>query len=167
MDPIDLLKHAEALLRSHKGAPKQIDLRRSISAAYYALFHCILRATADELIGSSAKARRSAAYALVYRGFEHSHMKAVCTDLSKAEIPSKFFDVFATKQLPPTFRETAGVFVSLQDARHLADYVPAHRFSKSDAKIAISNASLGFAHMRAGKGPFYRAFLLSMLLRVR
>ena len=167
MDPIDLIKHAQALLHSRKGAPKQVDLRRAVSAAYYAVFHAVLRAAADELVGSSQAARKSAAYAIIYRGYEHAQMKSACIDLSKPHMPPRLAAVFGTRQLPQLYRSTARVFVTLQEARHLADYAPTHRFYKSEAATAISQANFGVANILYGSGPIRKAFLLALLLRIR
>ena len=47
------------------GAPRQADLRRAISAAYYGVFHAVATEAADEFVGRTQ--RDSARYALVYR----------------------------------------------------------------------------------------------------
>lgn len=38
----DLLAQAEALARLDAKKPKQVNLRRAISSAYYAVFHCLV-----------------------------------------------------------------------------------------------------------------------------
>ncbi len=167
MDPIDLIRHAQALLHPRKGAPKQVDLRRAISAAYYAAFHAVLRAAADEFVGSSKAARKSAAYELVYRGYEHAQMKSACLDLSKPQMPARFAAIFGAQHLPQMYRSTAIVFVALQEARHLADYAPTRRFYKSEAATAIKQASFCVVNVLGGSGPVRKAFLLALLLRVR
>jgi hypothetical protein len=131
------------------------------------MFHAILRATADELVGSGTAARKSPAYALIYRGFEHAQMKSVCADLSKPRLPYKMESVFGVQQLPQLYRATARVFVTLQEARHLADYAPSQRFYKSEAKTAITQAKFGVGNILYGSGQVRRMFLVSMLLRVR
>ena len=43
----DLIQTARKLVIGGMGRPLQSDLRRSISTAYYAMFHCVARAYAD------------------------------------------------------------------------------------------------------------------------
>ena len=56
-------------------------LRRAVSAAYYALFHHVLRTGADRFIGTSR--RHTAGYAMLYRSFAHARMKDVCQEIDK------------------------------------------------------------------------------------
>lgn len=59
MNPFDLLEAARILaLADEQGAPRQANLRRALSTAYYALFHCLARCAADTVVGA-LKARRS------------------------------------------------------------------------------------------------------------
>ncbi len=55
----DLLETAARLLslRRLRGRPKQADLRRAISTAYYAVFHALCRMCADSLTGKGKKTR--------------------------------------------------------------------------------------------------------------
>jgi uncharacterized protein (UPF0332 family) len=38
----ELLQQAKELVHNNPGAPTQADLRRSVSSAYYALFHLLI-----------------------------------------------------------------------------------------------------------------------------
>ena len=69
----DLLAQATHLAQVDKGKPKQANLRRSISVAYYALFHLLIGAGAS-CAGSKLNA---AGRATVMRSFEHANMKTV------------------------------------------------------------------------------------------
>jgi hypothetical protein len=51
-DPDRLLEQAETLISNHSD---ETDLRRAVSAAYYALFHYALRAATDMMIGSASR----------------------------------------------------------------------------------------------------------------
>ena len=167
MDSRELIRHANRLIKSQRGAPKQIDLRRAISAAYYALFHCFLRAAADDLIGVTAKAQRSASYLLVYRAFEHSTMRQICQDAAKPKLPPKLAIALAIEQFPKEIRYAANVFADLQDLRHKADYNPHFRFYKSDAIDAAVRAAFATTQFEAADKETRRLFLLSMLFRIR
>jgi len=61
-----LLDQANRLIApAGRGAARQVDLRRAISNAYYAVFHGLLAAAADEFIGRAR--RHSADYDPVIR----------------------------------------------------------------------------------------------------
>ena len=57
MNPQDLLRIAEGLARgalsSGRGRPRQAELRRAVSAAYYALFHTLALCGASTLVGAA------------------------------------------------------------------------------------------------------------------
>jgi hypothetical protein len=65
-----LLDQATRLIApTASGVPRQADLRRAISTAYYGLFHAVCAAAADEFVGTGQ--RTSGRYSLVYRRVEH------------------------------------------------------------------------------------------------
>src|SRR5947207_6601479 len=52
-NPEHLLQQAEKLIGAPTlGQPRQVDIRRAISAAYYALFHAASIEAADNLVGA-------------------------------------------------------------------------------------------------------------------
>jgi uncharacterized protein (UPF0332 family) len=167
MDSRELIRHANRLIKSQRGAPKQIDLRRAISAAYYAVFHCFLRTAADDLVGTNRKSRRSSSYALVYRAFDHSNMLRICQEATKAQLPEKLSAALNQKQFPVEIRYAANVFADLQDWRHKADYSPNIRFNKSEAVDAAVRAAFATTQFEAADKEARRLFLLSMLFRIR
>lgn len=87
MNPSDLIETARVLLSSAKGTPTEASLRRAVSSAYYALFHCLSRECADLLIGGSGSDRSEAAWRQVYRALEHGPAKTKC---KKRQIIRKF-----------------------------------------------------------------------------
>lgn len=167
MEPEDLIKHAQRLIKSGKGKPKQVELKRAVSAAYYSLFHRFLKAAADDLIGSTATARRSSAYKLIYRGFEHSRMRTTAIDATKATMPPKLVEASGYTQFSEQIQAAARAFVELQQKRHSADYDPQFRFSKSDARVAIELAIFGGGMFDIANATERRSFLLCMLMPQR
>ena len=167
MDPYELIRHANRLIKAQRGAPKQIDLRRAISATYYALFHCLLRAAADNLIGSTGKARKSAAYSLVYRAYEHGSMLQLCQHASKGKLPPKVSAVLSSDSVSKEIQYVADAFTDLQGLRHKADYDPNIRFYKSDALAASVRAAFAITQFEAADAEARRLFLLAMLLKPR
>ena len=53
LNPDHFFEQADTLMAPPAGAPRQVDLRRAISNAYYGVFHAILAAAADEYAESS------------------------------------------------------------------------------------------------------------------
>ena len=51
--PRDLIATARRTVGTGPGAPRQSDLRRAVSTAYCALFHCLARSSADTLVGKT------------------------------------------------------------------------------------------------------------------
>jgi shikimate 5-dehydrogenase len=103
-DPNELLAVARLLIDETSGPASDAQLRRAVSTAYYAVFHKILRETADRFVGPDHSSK--AAYRLVYRNFDHNRVREVCLRLSLE------------------MRDFASSFPFLQSARHRADYAP-------------------------------------------
>jgi len=57
--PLDLLDTAHDLVSARSGRPKQGHLRRSVSSAYYAMFHALARCCADLSIGGSGSKQQT------------------------------------------------------------------------------------------------------------
>lgn len=73
----DLLIQASALLSLDARRPRQANLRRAISTAYYAVFHAIGYQVGRQVVG--LKQQDSELRTLVCRSLEHAEMKAVLT----------------------------------------------------------------------------------------
>ena len=113
MRALDLIAAAK-LLADHprRGRPPEANLRRAISTAYYALFHCLAENCADMMVGSSGAGRSREAWRQVYRALEHGMGRRRCGDRNA-------ISVFASE-----IRQFAQLFVQMQDLRHSADYDP-------------------------------------------
>lgn len=75
MIPRDLLAQADHLCRLSPKRPKQANLRRAVSASYYAVFHALCRSNADALVGKGA-ARPTRAWMQTYRALDHAQQRA-------------------------------------------------------------------------------------------
>ena len=122
MQPLDLIKTARRL-SDPRGSkkPRQSDLKRAVSTAYYAIFHTLCRNCADCLIGKTKASRSEPAWRQAYRAVEHSHAKNQCKNKA---ILAKF---------PQDIQNFAELFTALQEKRHAADYDPLSRFDKLEA----------------------------------
>jgi hypothetical protein len=88
LNPDDLIAQATKLIRPPpKGLPLQVDLRRAISAACYAVFHATLSAVADTLAGRAH--RVSLHYALAYRSVDHRAFKTLCEVVRRSPLSPK------------------------------------------------------------------------------
>ena len=157
--PEHLFEQANALIR---GAARETDLRRAISNAYYALFHFVLTAAADMVVGADQRA--TARYSFVYRSVEHSQLRAVCSQV-RATAPQNV-------ALCPTggfggIADFARITLNLQELRNQADYDPSKEFSSSDAEIEVSNARQAIKWFQEGSLEQQQAFLTMVLFKSR
>lgn len=75
----DLLEQAVTLAHHGTGRPNQASVRRSISAAYYACFHLLTGAAAQEVV----RGQRPVEGEAIRRSITHDDMKQVCLSSSR------------------------------------------------------------------------------------
>ncbi len=127
MQPIDLISTAKHLVSERgKGTSWQVDLKRSLSTTYFAMFHALCWNCADSLVGSSEVERSEPAWDQAYRAVEHGFAK------------KQFRNKAIMKQFPETIQDFGIKFVDLQDKRHLADYDPGYIISVSEVLTEIN-----------------------------
>ena len=113
MTALDFIASARLLAgASGPGRPLEANLRRAISTAYYALFHCLAQCCADMVVGGPGAARDQDAWRQVYRALQHGAARNRCRE---REAMAKF---------PPEIRDFAYHFVRFQVMRNSADYDP-------------------------------------------
>lgn len=149
MTPDDLVGQARRLLRASPTRPRDVDLRRAVSAGYYALFHVIAGEAANLLVGTSGTNRSEKAWRQVYRALHHGDAKTRCENLPPG------FD--------RAFRNIASEFVELQKQRHDADYDPTARFSRRSAQNVVQRAEAAIATFRGAPVKDRRAFVVWLL----
>lgn len=160
-----LLAQASRLASREAGAPRQVDLRRAISAAYYAVFHKVLTAAADEIVGVGR--RSSALYELTYRSIDHGRLRKLCEDAQKMRLPPKIARYVTSGQFSSEMQTFAAGLVELHQHRHSADYDPTVRVTMSDAKLAIETARSGITRFNRASADERRAFLFLLLFEPR
>ena len=154
MQPLDLIASAEILVASSRGKPSQVSLRRATSSVYYALFHCLARNGADLLVGGPGANRSESAWRQTYRALEHGFAKAACKD--------RLVDDFAQG-----IQDFSGIFVTMQEKRHAADYDPSIRLTKSEVVADIGTARKAIIGFRAVSTKDRRAFSAHVLFKKR
>ena len=151
MNPRDLIATARSLAEGDLRRPSQANLRRAVSTAYYAVFHCLAGTAADLLIGRS----RSEAWHQVYRALEHGSAKSACRNRQ------------AMQRFPLEVQGFADTFVALQKARQRADYALDVRFDKPDVLAAIDSAETAIARLGQADDQHRRAFVAHVLFKQR
>ena len=154
MKPLDLIASAQILVKSCKGKPSQVSLRRATSSAYYALFHCLARNCADLLVGGANADKSKHAWRQTYRALEHGFAKSACKDGIIAKFPKEVEDF-------------ANAFVSMQEKRHAADYDPFVRLTKSEVVADIETTNEAIAEFQRVDKKDRRAFAAHVLFKKR
>jgi hypothetical protein len=113
----DLREHAWTLL---DGLPREVQLRRSVSAAYYALFHLLSSAVAEQLSPDLPAGLRGR----TQRALDHGQMASAARNFSApGKTPMNLpKDIGLSELISPRLANVAQSFVDLQEARYLADY---------------------------------------------
>ena len=127
--------------------PTTVHLRRAVSSAYYALFHGLIKEATIRTFGDALD--REVDRNTLGRWYTHGEIRAVCqwvVRLSRGEsVPDR---VAAFLYSPPTeLVEVARAFISLQEARHEADYDHAADLAEADAEAAINHSRDALAHL--------------------
>lgn len=86
MNPHDLIETARRLAGANPGqpTPTQADLRRTVSTAYYALFHCLAGAAADLLVGRTSRGSDATLFLPLVVGGFHDRRSTKAGSLSPA-----------------------------------------------------------------------------------
>lgn len=138
--PSDLLTQARFLLNKEPKRPKQASLRRSVSTAYYALFHLLVEDGALVMFGGGdATELRN----VVRRAYGHSTMKQAAKGFASGQPAVAWNTVLRNPSTDLTL--VAYTFVELQEARHQADYDPGYRSTRSEARDLLERTESAFA----------------------
>jgi uncharacterized protein (UPF0332 family) len=147
-NPDHLFEQADKLITSQTGRPRQADVRRAISAAYYGIFHAMITKAVDQFVGATN--RDKSQFGLVYRSVSHSRLRELCNEVQKSTLSNKYRPYVPSAGFGAHIVAVAEAIVDLQEKRHSADYDVMIRMNRSDAVLAIATA-------RAALGRFDRA----------
>lgn len=138
--PTDLLTQARSLATSDSNKPKQANLRRAVSSAYYALFHFLSEESARLFVGAGSqdKMRRD----LARRAVAHTRLKDVCQEFLKTTPKDLLKPYWPANGTPGNIDMVAVCdnLISLQVLRHTADYDFTVKVSRSEALDACDKA---------------------------
>ena len=133
IDPNELIATCYKLVpQSAAPPPSEADLRRAISAAYYAVFHTLAASNAELIAGQPQSGISAYAWERVYRRLDHgraqNNLRAVLNLLS------------------PAGENFARAFIELQDLRREADYALNFSINRSDTVNAIVQAETAISN---------------------
>ena len=184
MNPRDLMEAARALTEPGDTPPTQARLRRAVSTAYYAVFHCLVRTLrarssllrklracckTDSLCRSAPLKRlaasaanlfigsvRDPAWHRTYRALEHGRARSACLQGQ------------TMREFPPEICDFAEAFVALQKARQEADYaLDTDTYQASDVLGYIAFADRAINRFEQADVAAKRAFVAHVLFRQR
>ena len=141
--------------RSGNDTPGQAGLRRAVSAAYYALFHCLANCCADLLVGSSGSDRSEPAWIQTYRALQHGTARARCNNLGMIQ------------RFPVEIQEFAQQFTFMQRKREDADYDPSLILAYAEVIADIERTEQRIARFNSVPDKDRRAFAVYILLNLR
>lgn len=158
--PEQLIAQAEFLLR--EATTNEANVRRSVSAAYYALFHLLIRDAVKNWKHADHHSRLA-------RTFDHKRMKDASTAMLKEGGRAQSTEAANPEQ---TVRFNLSIvcqnFVELQQARHRADYDVEEAFNPLDAAVHVAQTRLAFGYWAKVKDdPLAQGYLYSLLFKDR
>lgn len=150
MDAFDLQAHARGLIAyptsNPTTNPSEVELRRALSASYYAVFHALI-ASGSRLFARGGDALRNQ----VTRAYNHAAMRKVRDAYVRS--PNAPFPPSSAQLNPgaPDIRLTnvARTFAQLQEARHLAVYDLASPITYSTVVVLVAAADAALTDFQA------------------
>ena len=121
-----MITTARKLANASPRRPRQADLKRAVSTAYYALFQAIAKDAADMIAGVGQN-RPEKAWVQTYRSLQHSAARLACGSVRDRGFPQPLIT-------------TADTFVKLQVLRHSSDYDPEYRVTRLEVLQVIDLA---------------------------
>ena len=133
----ELLEQARHLVRRERRRPRQASLRRSVSAAYYAMFHLLVREASTMLISVVEIRDR------VARAFVHGDMKQASQAFVNPQ-SKQLSELTGRSDVPIDLSQFAKTFVMAQYARNKADYDVARTFTRVEVIDLINLVEQAF-----------------------
>lgn len=166
----DLQSQAVMLAKREPRRPKQATIRRSISTAYYALFHFLIEESTSLLCGAGQN--DESLRQLAGRAFVHGKMKTLCREFTKPgtqgvhELLRAFWQPMGIST-NAQIRLVAQNFIDLQELRHTADYDLSVFMSRQDALNAaqrVADAMSAWRSLKSTNREVCRLFALALAL---
>jgi len=159
----ELLAHARFLANLDPRTTSQANIRRAISAAYYAVFHLLAAEVAAQVSPDLPAGLRER----TQRALDHKQMLKVAKAFSQAgakrakDLPD---DIVLPDSVSQELASVANIFKELQEARHSADYDLLKQFNPVDADTMVQKAERVFndwkMEKRSKNAPVFLAALI-------
>lgn len=161
----ELLEHARFLANLDPRTTSQANIRRAISAAYYAVFHLLAAEVAAQVSPDLPAGLRER----TQRALDHGQMLTVAKAFSEAgKAGSRPGNVPVDIQLPDRVsKELSSIaksFKDLQEARLAADYDSLKRLDPTDAVTLVQDAERVFKDWKTEKGSNNAPVFLASLM---
>jgi hypothetical protein len=165
IDPAKLIEAGRGFAEhtGGKGRPRPIWLRQAVSSAYYALFHCLCRGTADHLLPNGSPQDRLR----LTRTFWHKDMNRLCSQIAGRGQATKHVEDLVQGLEASTIAGVAAAFCDLQQARHDADYNHLTPFSKAVALAHLEDAEQAIRTLEQAPERERQAFFALLALGAR
>lgn len=164
IQPLELLDLADRLAGRGAGAgrPRTIELRRAVSSAYYAVFHELAWRGTAALLGPSRPGWTST-QAAVSRWIDHGQLRSLCSAATGTGTATL---VEVLGQAHVDVVRIADAFLTLQDARHRADYDDTFDLTRANALGLIDSArdAVITSDVLAARGDATYALFLRLML---
>ena len=151
----DHLKLGWEAISSNSGRPRQVNLKRAVSDACYAMFHCLAESNANLIVGGPNSNRSKGAWAQTYRALNHNEARRKCKNQNMM------------RRFPDALNRFADVFCTMQFKREEADYNPDNRLALVDAAFALLDAEDAIDEFRTVDKKDRLAFAVYLLMNLR
>jgi len=160
-----LLAQALHLAKRDRFRPAQVNLRRAVSSAYYALFHALVYASCGKFVGRGEDAR--ALRLVLSRSFTHTEMQRASRAFAQGQngLPPVVRLALDGAGVSTSLRDLAELFQCLQEDRHTADYDLAAQWRRGDVLVQITAVESCLQYLRRDRtAKDLRAYLTSILV---
>ena len=138
-----------------RGQPRNTNLRRATSSAYYAAFHAVALAVAVEALPNASEAERHG-YA---RYVNHQAVEKVCGWISGADSPLHVRGLIDRLRRNQALSGVATGFLTLKEQREAADYDHGADFTRPGTLALVGRADGAVLAIRVNSATDdYRAF---------
>jgi hypothetical protein len=160
-----LLRQADELgyRGAGQGQPRNTNLRRAVSSAYYAVFHAVATEVSDFLLPGGAPDERQR----LGRSITHANLRNACEYiLTPNRAPIECRPIAQTAAANIELVDFAEAVLSLQEARHRADYDHLADFTKVGTLQLVDEARAAVASLHSLRGtPDVQRFVSMLVLR--
>jgi len=133
-----LLAQARHLATIDPTRPQQVNLCRAVSSTYYAIFHHMIEESLAFFLGTTPG--RESLRLVLARAFGHGEMASAARAFAGGNLPASIATRMTGVVISVDLRWFAQTFLSLQEARHLADYDHGQRFDRSEVLSLVRRA---------------------------